>query len=301
MQLKEFTRKVCEAMKKEFAAASRIEVREITKNNGVVLQGLMIATEERNVVPTVYLDSFWEAYEAGIPFAEIVRQLAEIYRSADCRKSMNMEFFRDFDKVKDNICYRLIGKKQNEKMLREIPHIDYLDLTVCFFYAFKEAPMGAASILIHQSHMELWGVSVLELLELAKKNTPRMFPGTIFSMDEVLEDCLDGREREDREYAEFLQQIPMKILSNTVKINGAVSVLYEGMLEKIGEQYGRDFYVLPSSVHELILIPDTDDRTAEELKEIVMETNRTQVAPEEVLSDSVYYYCRKEKVLKKIL
>ena len=73
------------------------------------------------------------------------------------------------------------------------------------------------------------------------------------------------------------------------------------MLEKIEEQYGRDFYVLPSSVHELILIPDTDDRTAEELKEIVMETNRTQVAPEEVLSDSVYYYCRKEKVLKKIL
>ncbi|MGN0168913.1 MAG: DUF5688 family protein [Acetatifactor sp.] len=302
MELNEFTGKVRRAMEKEFGEEYRVELKEVRKNNGVMLHGLLIVSKERNVIPTIYLDSFWEAYEGGVTFAEIVSRLVEIYRKETCGKSINMDFFHDFRKVKDRICYRLIGRKTNEALLADVPHIDFLDLAICFFYAYSGPELGEGSILIHNSHMELWKTNTLELLEFAKKNTPRLFPGHVFSMEEMMEDILQEQKNEPlsgvEEYKEFLDAVPMKILSNEQKIQGAVCMLYEGLLEKMAAEYGKSFYILPSSVHEVILLPDKGDESEEELKNMIHDVNRTQVAPEEVLSDSLYYYDFVDKKLK---
>ena len=304
MELREFTLKVRGAMEKEFGEDYRIELKEVRKNNGVLLHGLLIVSKERNVIPTIYLDSFWEAYEGGVTFAEIVSRLVEIYRKETCGKSIDMNFFRDFAKVKDRICYRLVGKKANETLFADIPHVDYLDLAICFFYAYQGPELGEGSILIHNSHMEMWQTNTLEILELSKKNTPRLFPGVIFDMEDVMAEALEGREEEalsgTEEYREFLNKVPMKILSNRQKTQGAGCVLYEEMLEKMATEYRNNFYILPSSIHEVILLPDNGKESAEELKKMIHDVNVTQVAPEEVLSDSLYYFDRTEKKVKLI-
>ena len=93
----------------------------------------------------------------------------------------------------------------------------------------------------------------------------------------------------------------MFVISNTSKIFGASCVLYPGVLEKFAAEKDADIFVLPSSIHEMILVPEKEDQDYSTLPNIVKETNRTEVDPEEVLSDSVYYYDRKAGVLSKYL
>ena len=302
MEIKEFARKVCCAMEKEFCGECRVELREVPKNNGVVLHGMLIVSKERNVIPTIYLDTFWEAYEGGMTFAEVVRRLAEIYRKETCRKNIDMDFFKDFTRVKDRICYRLVGKRANKAMLTDIPHIDYLDLAVCFFYAYQGPELGEGTILIHNSHMELWGTNTLELLQLAEKNTPRLFPPRVFYMEEMLDDLLREAGSEERiavgECKVFLENIPMRVLSNDRKNQGATCLLYDGVLEQQAVRYGGSFYILPSSIHEIIMLPDSGNESAEMLRLMIHDVNRTQVSPEEVLSDSLYYYDARAKKMK---
>lgn len=296
MELKEFTKKICKAMEREFGEECRVELREVPKNNGVVLHGLLLVSGERNVIPTIYLDAFWEAYEGGVTFAEIVGRLVEIYRREAGGKSIDMDFFREFGRVKDRICYRLVGRKANEGLLADVPHIDYLDLAICFFYAYSGTELGEGSILIHHSHAEMWNTNTLELLELAEKNTPALFPAHCFSMEELLGETQTELPEED--YHDFLRSVPMKILSNEQKNQGAGCLLYEGVLERMAEEYEGNFYLLPSSIHETILLPDQGTESAESLRRMIYEVNRSQVLPEEVLSDSLYYYSREENRLE---
>ncbi len=296
MELKEFTKKICKAMERELGEECRVQLREVPKNNGVVLHGLLLFSGERNVIPTIYLETFWEAYEGGVTFAEIVDRLVEIYRREACAKSIDMDFFREFDKVKDRICYRLVGKKDNEGLLADVPHVGYLDLAICFFYAYSGEELGEGSILIHHSHAEMWNTNTSELLELAGKNTPILFPARSFSMEELLGEAEDELTQE--EYQDFLHSVPMKILSNEKKNQGAGCLLYEGVLESMAREYNGDFYLLPSSIHETIVLPDNGAESAESLRRMVYEVNRSQVLPEEVLSDSLYYYSRERKRLE---
>jgi hypothetical protein len=302
MELKNFTDKVCDAARKRFGDEARIEIKEVPKNNGVVLHGLLIASENVNVIPTIYLDSFWEAYEGGVAFGEIMERIFAVYEQETCKKSIDLAFFRDFSRVKDRICYRLVGREANEELLKDVPHLNYLDLAVCFFYAYSGGEIGEGSILIHNSHMEMWQTSTPELLELAEENTPRLYPGQISFMGEVLDGFLSEEPSEpildEEEYRGFLEQVPMKIMSNTRKVNGATSLLYDKLLDNAAEGYGGSFYVIPSSVHEVILLPDSGKESASELKMMIHDVNRTQLSPEEVLSDNLYYYDNTEKKLK---
>lgn len=299
MELNEFTGKVRRAVEKEFGKEFKVELKEVRKNNGVILHGLFLESEKQNVIPTVYLDPFWEAYEAGVTFSEIMGRLVEIYRRETGGKNVSMDFFREFGKVKGRICYRLIGREANAAMLQEIPHVNFLDLAICFFYAYQGPELGEGSILIHNSHMAFWQTNTLELLRLAGENTPRLFPARLFSMEEVLGELAEEEPAPGvEEYRQFLEYVPMKILSNEQKSQGAACILYEGWLADQAEKYGKSFYLLPSSVHEMILLPDGGGETAADLKSMIHDVNRTQVSPEEVLSDSLYYFDRKEKRIK---
>ena len=138
MDKREFITKVYNEMKKQLGENYRLELKEVRKNNGVIMHGLLIFSGSRNTVPTIYLDSFWEAYESGQSFAAVLARLLKLYREEMPGRDINMSFFQCFDKVKERICYRLIRQKGNEELLRESPHIEFLDLALCFYYAYEE-------------------------------------------------------------------------------------------------------------------------------------------------------------------
>lgn len=297
MDIKEFAQKVCKTVKEKLGEQYTVELKEVRKNNGVLLHGLLISSGNHNVVPTIYLDHFFRAYNEGMTFADIMRRLLEVYGQDVPARSINMEFFRDFEKVQNRICFRLIGQAGNEELLRDIPYVEFLDMAICFFYAYKGNELGEGSILIHNSHMKMWECSVADLMGLARQNTPMLFPWQCSTMEEVI------REMIDREHQEELlsEEIPMKVLSNRQRTNGAVCLVYPDVLEHLAEEYKADLYILPSSIHETILLADSGKERPGELKSMIVQVNRTQVAPEEVLTDSLYRYDRGNRRMEIIL
>ncbi len=295
MEMREFAIKVRNAVRKELGAEYRVEIKEIRKNNGVVLQGLLILTPGQSVTPTIYLNTFLDIYESGVSFAEVIRKLIAIYRKDTPKTEVDMNFFRSFGRVKDRICYRLVGTRGNEDLLSKVPHIEFLDLALCFYYAYQSEALGEGTILIHDSHVEMWETSTAELLGLAKENTPRLFPWTCCSLNDVLQEMT-----EEGAYARegIARNVPMSVLSNQKKLHGAVCMIYPGVLEELALRMKGNFFILPSSVHEMILLADTGIGETENLKKMVMEINSTQVAPEEILSDSLYYYDSAERKVK---
>lgn len=291
-----FARKVCAAVERELGEGFRTEVKEVRKNNSILLHGLLIMSKGQTVVPTIYLEHFLEAYESGLPFEEVVRKLLAVYWRDMPLEGMDMDFFKSFGNVRDRICYCLIGRKGNEEMLENIPHVEFLDLAVCFYYAYHGERMGDGIILIYNSHMEMWRSNIMELAALAERNTRRLFPWECRGMEEILEEMIGVGEAAGIENPmEMPCGIPLKVLTNNKRTRGAVCILYPGVLDKMAEEMGSDFFILPSSIHEVILIPDMGNEDSEALKKMIREVNRTQVALEEVLSDTLYRYDRAEK------
>lgn len=291
-----FARKVCAAVERELGEGFCTEVKEVRKNNSILLHGLLIMSKGQTVVPTIYLEHFLEAYESGLPFEEVVRKLLAVYWRDMPLEEMDMDFFKSFGNVRDRICYCLIGRKGNEEMLENIPHVEFLDLAVCFYYAYHGERMGDGIILIYNSHMEMWRSNIMELAALAERNTRRLFPWECRRMEEILEEMIGAGEAAGIENPmEMPCGIPLKVLTNNKRTRGAVCILYPGVLDKMAEEMGSDFFILPSSIHEVILIPDMGNEDSEALKKMIREVNRTQVAPEEVLSDTLYRYDRAEK------
>ena len=136
MEMTVFRTKVQRAVSEALGEEYSVELREVQKNNGVILQGLMIRRAQENMMPTIYLNSFLKAYEEGVTFADIIRKIVTVYREDAVGKQIDISFFTDFEKVKDRICFRLINRDKNRSFLEKVPYIPVLDLAACFYYAY---------------------------------------------------------------------------------------------------------------------------------------------------------------------
>lgn len=302
MDLKTFACKVCGSIEQLLGEEATVTVKEVRKNNGVILQGLIVMKEGLNISPTIYLDGFWKRYEEGQTFQQTIEQILGLYESSASGKSVDIEFFKDFEMVKERIAYRLVHAEYNRELLEQIPHILFLDLAICFYYAFSSREIGNGTILIYNNHMEMWGTSTEELMRLASENTCRLFQAECQSMRDVMEELLEQHQTQARpgedEYGILFEKLPMQILSNRQRLQGAACILYPGLLRETAASMSASLYVLPSSVHEVILIADTGCEEPERLREMVREVNATQVEPDEILSDHVYYYDRLKNEVK---
>lgn len=302
MNIKQFARKVQDGVSKLLEEEAEVSVREVRKNNGVTLHGLMILKKDQNVSPTIYLDTFLELYEQGMSLSEVVSNIMSVYESGMPRQKVDMEFFREFSKVKDKIVYKLVNADKNRELLKQIPHICFLDLAICFCYAYYHKTLGNGTIMIYNTHVAMWNTNTVELMRLAKKNAPRLSPPECNSMETVLAELAEETQEEsiftESCFRGDSKGIPMHILSNEKRTYGAACILYPGMLQQISESFSKDFYILPSSIHEVILLADDGWEEPEHLKEMVREVNATQVEPEEILSDNVYYYDHIQKEMR---
>lgn len=276
-----------------------ITTKEITKNNGVTYIGLLIQMEEDNVIPTIYMESYYREYTKGKSIGDIIHSVIELYNKSRHRERMDMEFFNDYELVKDKIAYKLIHFENNRELLQEIPHIPYLNLAVAFYYICEDEVFGRGTILIRNEHMEKWNVDEQTLYEQAAVNMEMLLPYEWKNMEQIIMEMI-GKENYEREKALWKDddESAMYVLTNRTKIYGAACILYKGMLEVIREKLGKDYFILPSSVHEVIIIPKTGNESEKRLLQMVTEVNRTQVDAEEVLADSVYYYNKDKKVLE---
>ena len=198
----------------------------------------------------------------------------------------------DYELAKEHIAYKLISREKNEKLLEEIPYIPYLDLAITFFCKIEHEELGCGAIQVRNEHMWMWGVTPEQLMEDARKNMRTLYPELVCTMPELLKSVEKEQEvpQEMIEEVEKAKEIAMYVVTNAYKSYGAAVMLYEGIFDGLSERLKSSLAILPSSVHELIVLPVRSKEEAASLRDMVHEINTTRVEPEEVLTDSVYYY-----------
>lgn len=287
---------------------SDVEVRQVLKNNDTVLDGLTIQDPDTNVAPTIYLNQFFEEYQNGRDLNDIIGDIADVYIANTVDKQMDVSIVTDFEKAKGNILPRLVNAEENQELLAQRPHMIMDDLAVTYHLEMGKSDNGNMSVAITNTILDMYGISQEELHDLAVANLEEKMPATFQGMSEVVKEMMLPQIMSDlglsKEAAlDYIEQmIPdgneqMYVLSNDSRLNGAATVLNEKAMEDIAEKVGGDFFILPSSIHELLVVPKQDGMDYSSLEAMVQEVNATQVAPEEKLSDHVYEYDAKEKEL----
>ena len=271
----------------------RIHVSHIMKNNGETTDSISVMLRGETVSPSVSLAPYYREALGGIPVEQIADQILECLLRYRVQGFPDLDSFTDFEKARGKVVCRIIHYKRNRRLLGTVPHRRFLDLAVVYYYLLEEGDFPYASILIQNSHLKLWGITAKELHARAFANTPVMLPYEFGSMISILQSIMGTPL-----FEEETDNHSMFVLSNRQKMFGAVNMIYTDVLEMIAGFLGEDFYLLPGSVHECIIVPFSMNMQAEELQKMVIEINRTQVEPEEFLSDSVYRYNRGSRKLQ---
>lgn len=276
--------------------SAEVSLRRIMKNNGLLMDGLTISPAGAKTAPTVYLNAYYEEAESGLPLDIITDQILLICEENPGFPDDLGEQLKHFPFVRDRIVYKLVNAEDNAILLSDIPHFRYLDLAVVFYLIVLENEDGQMTSLIHNEHLNLWGVTREELSQLAEANTLRLMPSRIMPIEEVI--CgLEPLEQEEAGSPLFLPAVNLYVLTNEKGINGAACLLYPGVLKNFADQLEDDLFILPSSVHEVLLAPSKQALPLEDLNEMVSCINESDVLPEDRLSDHVYRYCREQDCL----
>ena len=267
-----------------------VSLHQVTKNNGVKLDAITIRDVSCNIAPSIYLNELYKRYCQGMELEAVLQEVLHTYEEHKSESNFNMNFFMDWEQVKDRIIYKLVNYEKNYEMLKEIPYVKYLDLAIIFQVSVGSTDEGCATITIHDEHMSFWEKTTDDLYEMAMKNTPNLCKVQISSMADILRRMTGAPIPECFELDENV--VPMYIMSNEHTVNGACTILYPNVLKEFANAKGKDLFVIPSSTHEVILVPTDSVHDMEYMSEMVSEVNVTQVAEDEVLSDHCYYFSR---------
>lgn len=262
-----------------------LQIHTALKNNGVERVGLTIIDGRINVSPTIYLEEYYKQFENGFEIDDIVQNLLDVYHEVKFEHTWDVHTVKDYETMRSKIVYKLIHAEKNEALLKHMPYIAYLDFAIVFYILFEVDDSGTATIPITQELLELWDVALDDVQQSAFCNAPVLLPACFKPMQIVIDELM-GTNYSEQEATTDL----MFVLTNSLRSFGAACILYDGMLEKVYEEIGENYYLLPSSIHEMIIVPESNSPSREHLNEMIAEVNQTQVDEEEFLSDSVYYY-----------
>ncbi len=293
-----FQETITSRLRDRFGAGCRLTVSKVPKNNGLLLDGLTIKPPGQNMSPVIYLNHYYESFLDGRPIDALVEEIMEIYReSADLFRE-DFSILSDFEQMRDRVTYRIINTRANQTLLEDLVSLPFQDLSIVFYLYLRQQKLGQMTAPVRKRHLAQWNTTAEELLSLAGKNTPLLLPQDLRSMDAVM-DAIAREQMGDDYYPGVIDKIipdhrnsPLYVLSNTSGLNGASAMLYPETLKNFANLLDRDLVILPSSIHEVLLLPYDGNVVFRILSDMVTNINENDVAVEDRLSNHVYFYSR---------
>lgn len=296
MDYKEFVEQVKKDLPEKLTGdlkGTSVEDGHVERLQNASFDGIVIRLENERMGISISMEEYFGAVENGTPYKEVIDRIAEeaeqIYQDLPMVKA---EDYRDYEKMKSSLMVHLVGREGNETMLEKIPHQDMEDMAVVYWLDFGMTEEGRATALITNGLLASYGISQEQLHRDAVEQAVRKQPFEIKGMSEILEELMGFSPMDEG------QEI-MYVASNPNRLFGAGVIAYPDFLEAAAEKVGGDFYVLPSSVHEVILVPDDGRQRETELQTMVQNVNETQVDPKDRLSNEVYHYDSKDKIFER--
>ncbi len=279
--------------------------------NGLTLMSLVILKKEESIAPNNYLEPFYSEFQVNSQIDLTADRIINKYRSIGTEDGLADLPFTNYDAISDRLFCKLINYDLNQSILTNAPHLKFMDLAIVFCILVKNDGNGFASVTVKNELMDQWAITVEELYEKALENTPILFKATVQPMEDVIRGILGDENpliEEDNSMDEFLsdalsdQQLScsnssMFVAGNKYGLSGASWLLQRNELHALSHKLSSSLYILPSSVHELIVVPCSDRISKNALFSMVQEVNSSQVAPEEFLSNNVYLYTMEDDTL----
>lgn len=284
-----FYESLAESVSEVLGSEVVVELQEVTKVN-LSLDGLTIRKRNESIAPTIYLNQYFNQFNDGRTMDDIVSDIIRVYENNQPENIMDVfktEDFYDFDKMKEKIVLKVINTERNLDLLEQVPHLDMegLGLSVVFYVSLMTGEQSAG-ILIKNEHLKLWEKAVSDLLTVAEVNTNRMHAFVVKSMNEVLSGMFGFEEDL------IPEDVPVfYVLADENNTFGASQLYLKDKIREFAEKNNCDVYILPSSVHELLLLrADFPNLEPSYLKEMVCEVNATEVSDEDFLCDGAYKF-----------
>ncbi|SFU87580.1 DUF5688 family protein [Butyrivibrio sp. M55] len=303
MDFEQFKEKLADEIKELlsslFGRETTIEARTVEKTN-TTYDALTIKPIDSDVAVNINATHLFELYEKGEDFGVIASDAAKfadnaLYHSPD----FDIDSVKDYGQMKERLTMEVISAEKNADLLKSVPHKEIEDLAVVYRLELAKCEQGVGTVLVTNQMIEHYGITAEQLHEDALANAPKFKPLVIETMAEVLSRQM-GIEDVSKEIG--LDDIPKEnriyVASVEGYVNGAGALAYQDFMEKAAERANGSFFILPSSIHELLIIPDTGKHDLHDLESMVREVNATTVDPKEQLTDNVYHYDAKDKIFE---
>lgn len=292
MDYTQFLNSVCDYINEQ-SEDIKVSIHTAVKNNGVKLSGLTFCKAGYNASPTVYMENYYTDYLNGSDISEIGNRLLELYRENSMAANIDMSFFEDWGLVRTRLFIKLINKEKNADFLHEAPYEDFLDLAIVAYIRISDRKIGNGLIMVRNEHLRLWGVNAAEVLGIAKANTHDHDDYSLSYIVDVLANMGAGHLVPNTDPVQF----PMYVATNGKNTCGAAVLTMKDKLKEFADVIGGDYYIIPSSVHELILLLKGDDSDRDEIDKMIRDVNTRELSADEVLADHAYMYSRDDEVL----
>lgn len=288
MSLQEFINQVVKRLKADLGEIYQIDKNETVENNGIPKYGVRVRERGREeLTATFYLGEDYTRFQSPEDFeaciGELKRRIDKIIGQGQAKELRTI--VPDWNRIKRHIFPIVINTEKNEELMEKVIHRPFLDMTVMFRAVLGEIEEGWLYVDMDDDLLEMWNVTRQELEELSYANLERE-GGRLYSCGELKEGAFNGKI-EEISPGTALQEICMYILTNEEQMYGAAQILNRQLLRKIAG--GRNLYLLPCSVHELIVLVDDGSIESGEFSK-VMQDIEISMKEETLLQEHPYYY-----------
>ena len=263
----------------------RIEERMVNKAQRGTLNGLLFIKEGTNCAPTLYVEDYYKEYMRGAGIKALshfaVTTVAESMNMADSLA----EKASDLAGNSSDLVVHLLNKSRNKDYLKGVPAKD----AGCDFKLIVYLECGEFGAVVTEELLKSMDVDKEELFCKAIENTQKKYPAMLCDLAEsaiILQKECDNLLESMSKLAPA-DSGPGYVLSNTSFYWGAGALFYPGVIERVHERLDGEFYVIPSSVHELILVA-AEDQDPQQMVEMIREANRTVVDEMDILANDLY-------------
>ena len=261
--------------------------------------------EAMNVVPeggvmgvSFNLEEIFTKFEQSGDYDSVLKNTTSfVANGIDTAPKTDIDNLLNYEEMKNKLSIEVISAEANKELLLNIPHDRIEDLAAVYRFVLKSESTGKASILVSNEMMQKMGITHEQLKNDALYNAPIIRPAVIKGMNEVIKELMG---KEAYEIANGTGNVEESVYVATVpdKDSGAGVLSYQNFMDQAAERVGGDFFILPSSIHEILIVKDDGEMKAELLRNMVQQINRTELMPEDKLSDNVYHYDSKEHVFE---
>ncbi len=299
MDFKEFTQRAekdIRAALEDISPGTRVDVNQVEKLQGESYTAVTLVPEGTNMGMNLNLNQLYDSMQRGDSYEQVIRgALDQAKEQLGHMPRFNVSEISSYETAKELLFVDVVGTRINAELLAKVPHTDMEDLSMVYRMQLEQLSDGASTVLITNDLMERMGVTREQLHADALANSEKIRPASMKTMAEVLSDMMGIPQEVIPTEASGPQ---LYVVSNELSSHGAAAAFYPDFMDQAAKEIGKSFFILPSSVHEVLFVPDDGNLRVDDLRDMVTSINATEVAPADRLTDSVYHYDAAERVFE---